>query len=70
MIPSQARGAWRDIEARLRPYVARRVRSAAEVDDIVQEILVRIHGGMAGLREGERFCAWVYRMSPESRRGG
>ena len=46
MIPAEARGAWRDIEARLRPYVARRVASAAEVDDIVQEILVKIHQGL------------------------
>jgi RNA polymerase sigma-70 factor (ECF subfamily) len=63
MIPPEARGAWRDIEARLRPYVARRVASAAEVDDIVQEILVRIHGGLAGLRDGERFGGWVYRIA-------
>jgi RNA polymerase sigma-70 factor (ECF subfamily) len=63
MIPSEARGAWRDIEARLRPYVARRVTSAAEIDDIVQEILVRIHGGLASLHDGERFGAWVYRIA-------
>lgn len=63
MIPSEARGAWRDIEARLRPYVARRVASAAEVDDIVQEILVRIHRGLASLHDGERFGGWVYRIA-------
>jgi RNA polymerase sigma-70 factor (ECF subfamily) len=63
MIPAEARGAWRDIEARLRPYVARRVASAAEVDDIVQEILVRIHSGLASLHDGERFGGWVYRIA-------
>jgi RNA polymerase sigma-70 factor (ECF subfamily) len=63
MIPAEARGAWRDIEARLRPYVARRVASAAEVDDIVQEILVRIHKGLAALRDDESFGGWVYRIA-------
>ena len=63
MIPSEARGAWRDIEARLRPYVARRVASVAEVDDVVQEILVRIHTGLASLHDGERFGGWVYRIA-------
>lgn len=63
MIPAEARGAWRDIEARLRPYVARRVASAAEVDDVVQEILVKIHGGLASLHDGERFGGWVYRIA-------
>ena len=63
MIPAEARGAWRDIEARLRPYVARRVASAAEVDDIVQEILVRVHKGLGTLRDDESFGGWVYRIA-------
>lgn len=63
MIPAEARGAWRDIEARLRPYVARRVPSPAEVDDIVQEILVKIHKGLSTLHEDERFGGWVYRIA-------
>ena len=63
MIPAEARGAWRDIEARLRPYVARRVASAAEVDDVVQEILVRVHKGLATLRDDESFGGWVYRIA-------
>ncbi len=63
MIGSEARGAWNEIEGRLRPYVARRVASAADVDDILQEILVRVHRGLAGLRDGERFGGWVYRIA-------
>lgn len=55
MIASEARGAWSEIEGRLRPYVARRVASADDVDDILQEILVRIHQGLASLRDRERF---------------
>lgn len=63
MIPAEARGAWREIEARLRPYVARRVASKAEVDDIVQEILVKVHKGLGSLQDGERFGGWVYRIA-------
>jgi RNA polymerase sigma-70 factor, ECF subfamily len=63
MIPAEARGAWRDIETRLRPYVARRVSSAPEVDDIVQDILVKTLGGLGTLRDGERFGGWVYRIA-------
>ncbi len=63
MIPADARGAWRDIQARLRPYVARRVPSPAEVDDIVQEILVKVYKGLATLHDDERFGGWVYRIA-------
>ena len=63
MIPTEARGAWSEIEARLRPYVARRVASPADVDDLLQEIFVRMQRGLAELRDGERFGGWVYRIA-------
>jgi len=63
MIASEARGAWQDIERRLRPYVARRVASAGDVDDILQEIFVRMHRGLSSLRDGESFGGWVYRVA-------
>jgi len=63
MIPTEARGAWSEIEARLRPYVARRMASRADVDDILQEIFVRMQRGLAELRDGERFGGWVYRIA-------
>jgi RNA polymerase sigma-70 factor (ECF subfamily) len=63
MIASEARGAWRDIEQRLRPYVARRVASAADVDDVLQEIWLRMQRGLAHLRDGESFGGWAYRVA-------
>jgi RNA polymerase sigma-70 factor, ECF subfamily len=62
MIAPEARGAWNEIEGRLRPYVARRVASG-DVDDILQEIFVRMHNGLATLRDGEHFGGWVYRIA-------
>jgi RNA polymerase sigma-70 factor (ECF subfamily) len=63
VIAPEARGAWDEIARRLRPYVARRVVSAADVDDVLQEVFVRMHRGLAGLRDGERFGGWVYRIA-------
>jgi len=63
MIAAEARGAWRELELRLRPYVARRLRGAADVDDVVQEVFVRLQRGLLGLRDGERFGGWVYRIA-------
>ncbi len=63
MIDAAARGAVRDLEAKLRPYVARRVRAAADVDDVVQDVFVRMQRGIGGLRDDERFGAWVYQIA-------
>lgn len=60
--PAQ-RGAWRELEARLRPFVARRVRAPADVDDVVQEVFLRMQRGLAGLRDEERFGPWVYQIA-------
>jgi RNA polymerase sigma-70 factor (ECF subfamily) len=62
VISAEARGAWREVEARLRPYVARRV-PPSDVDDVVQETFVRVHRGLSKLADGERFGAWVYRIA-------
>jgi RNA polymerase sigma-70 factor, ECF subfamily len=63
MIPAEARGVWREVEARLRPYIARRVASPADVDDVVQETFFRVYRGLPSLAESERFGGWVYRIA-------
>lgn len=63
MIEAGARAAWRDLEARLRPFVARRVASPADVDDVVQDVFLRMQRGLPGLREDERFGPWVYQVA-------
>lgn len=63
MIPAEARGAWKEIETRLRPYVAQRVAAASDVDDILQETFLRMQRGIAGLRDGESFGGWIYRIA-------
>lgn len=63
MIDADARGAWRELEQKLRPFVARRVRSESDVDDVVQDVFLRMHRGLGDLRDDERFGPWVYRVA-------
>ncbi len=53
---------WSDVETRLRPFIARRVRSS-DVDDVVQDVLVRMHRGLPSLRDDERFSAWMFQVA-------
>lgn len=46
----------------LRAFVARRV-SAPQVDDVLQEALLKVHQHGAQLRDGARVSAWVYRIA-------
>jgi RNA polymerase sigma-70 factor, ECF subfamily len=63
MIEPGARGAWRELEAKLRPFVARRVRSEIDVDDVVQDVFLRMQRGLPALRDEERFGPWVYQVA-------
>jgi len=63
MIGPATREAWNDLDAKVRPFVARRVRSPVDVDDVVQEVFLRMHRGLGALREDERFGPWVYRIA-------
>jgi RNA polymerase sigma-70 factor (ECF subfamily) len=51
-----------DIAERLRPFVARRV-PPADVDDVLQDVFVRMQRGLGGLRDDERFTAWLFRIA-------
>jgi RNA polymerase sigma-70 factor, ECF subfamily len=63
MIGPEARGAWKELEQHLRPYLARRVASPADIDDLLQDIFVRMHQSLGALRDEERFGGWVYRIA-------
>lgn len=63
MIEAAARGAWKDLDAKLRPFIARRVRSSSDVDDVIQDVFLRMQRGIVDLRDDERFGAWVYRVA-------
>jgi len=54
--------AWQDLEARLRPFVARRV-APPDVDDVLQDVFVRMHRGVGALRDEDRLTAWVHQVA-------
>ncbi len=63
VIDSDMRCAYRDLEARLRPFVARRVSGPSEVDDVLQDVFLRMQRSLGDLRDDERFAPWVYRVA-------
>ena len=55
---------WAELRARLRSFVARRLSDDPSAhDDLVQEILLRLHRGLPRLRETERLDAFAYQVA-------
>src|SRR5690349_16099890 len=60
-----SRRPWPDVAAQLRPVLVRRV-AASEVDDVLQDVFVRVQRGLSGLRDEERFTSWLFQIARSS----
>jgi RNA polymerase sigma-70 factor (ECF subfamily) len=58
---SQVEVPWEELYRNLRGFVGRRVRNSADVDDVVQAIMLRLVKGLGTLRDSQRLHPWVYR---------
>jgi RNA polymerase sigma-70 factor, ECF subfamily len=54
---------WMEFHSRLRQFVARRVTNQNDVDDIVQDVFLRIHQKIGTLQREDRVHAWVYQIT-------
>lgn len=54
---------WREVHNSLRGVIAKRVRSEAEADDILQEVFLRAHRHVDRLNDPDRVIAWLYQIT-------
>lgn len=57
-----ARCAYRELEERLRPFIARRV-PAADVEDVLQDVFLRAQRTLAEIKDELGFAPWLYRIA-------
>ena len=56
---------WEDVAARLRPFISRRI-APTDVDDVMQEVFIRMQRGLPALRDDERFTSWLFQIARNS----
>jgi len=56
-------GAWQDLTRALRSYVGKRVANREDRDDLVQDVLLRVHRGLDALKGREAAGPWIYRIA-------
>jgi RNA polymerase sigma-70 factor (ECF subfamily) len=55
--------AWSELRAPLARFIAHRVADPQEAEDVLQEVLLRIHRHGDELADAERVTAWVHRIA-------
>lgn len=54
---------WLEFGDRLRAFIARRVGNAADADDILQDIFVRVHRHAGSVERSERLVSWLFQVT-------
>lgn len=54
---------WRQVHNGLRAFIAKRVADEASVEDLSQEVFVRMQRGLGGLKKESRLMSWIYQIA-------
>jgi RNA polymerase sigma-70 factor, ECF subfamily len=54
---------WREFHERLRAFISRRVPRPADVEDILQEVFIRIYRSVDSLHNRERLASWLFQIT-------
>src|ERR671911_791771 len=54
---------WTEFGDRLRTFIARRVDSEADADDILQDVFLRIHRHVGTVERRERLVSWLFQVT-------
>jgi RNA polymerase sigma-70 factor (ECF subfamily) len=54
---------WTQFHASIRAFLVGRVTDRAAVDDLLQEVFVRVHAGIGALRDDAKLKAWIFQIA-------
>lgn len=54
---------WQDVHRGLRTFIARRVANDAEVEDVLQEVFLRMHRRLESLKDPRRLVSWMFQIT-------
>jgi RNA polymerase sigma-70 factor, ECF subfamily len=60
---SDSQTIWSEVQNGLRAFIAKRVSDEASVDDLSQEVFVRMQRGLDGLKKESRLVSWIYQIA-------
>lgn len=54
---------WQQLSFQLRQFVRSRISSEADVDDVLQNVFLRIHKSLDSIRKDDRLKSWVFQIA-------
>jgi RNA polymerase sigma-70 factor, ECF subfamily len=60
MVKPEMNGIYEDFSGKIRTYLAGKVRSPQDLDDLTQEIFIKIHTSHGTLKDERKLAPWIY----------
>ncbi|MDF2959770.1 MAG: polymerase sigma70 [Paenibacillus sp.] len=57
---------WSDYYPRLKRFVANRIQNQADVEDIVQDVFIKINDHIDDLKDEQKLSSWIYQIARNS----
>lgn len=54
---------WLEYHARLRAFIKSRIANKAAVDDILQDVFLKMHAGLDSLKDDTKLKSWLYQIA-------
>lgn len=54
---------WEEFSGRVRSHLLKKIRNKGDVDDLMQDIFMKIHAHLPHLRERDKLSSWIYRIA-------
>lgn len=54
---------WSEVQSGLRAFIAKRVADQASVEDLSQEVFLRMQRGLGSLKDRSRLVPWIYQIA-------
>jgi len=54
---------WDEVQSGLRAFIAKRVSDEAAMEDLSQEVFLRVQRGLGGLKDHSRLMPWIYQIA-------
>jgi RNA polymerase sigma-70 factor (ECF subfamily) len=54
---------WKDFSSGVRRFIYNRISNRSNVDDLLQEVFLKIHSKIDSLKDETKMCSWVYQIA-------
>jgi RNA polymerase sigma-70 factor (ECF subfamily) len=54
---------WHEYHARLKAFIQARISDAAAADDVLQNVFLKMHGGLPSLQDRTKLQSWLYQIA-------